>query len=104
MNPWQVNIPNMAISFISIFGQQGTILLVRLAMGMIYDGYPDPLQAGNGSSMGCQADQTYFQIKFLSFSSQFFFFELLILSELNNTLALGECQGKSEFISSTNLY
>lgn len=29
---------------------------------------------------------------------------LLILSEPNSTLALGECQGKSEFIPSTNLY
>lgn len=73
-------------------------------MGMIYYGYPDPLQAGKGSSAGCQVDQTYFRIKFLSFPSQFLFFELLILSEPNSTLALGECRGKSKFIPSPNLY
>lgn len=80
------------------------MLLVRLEMGMIYYGNPDPLPAANGSYISCQVDQRYFQIKFLSFSSQFLFFELLIFREHNSTLALRECQGKNEFIPFRNLY
>lgn len=63
-----------------------------------------PLLLGASSSYtSCQVDQRYFQIKFLSFPSQFLVFEFLILSDYNSTLASGECQGKSEFIHFTNL-